>query len=924
MAEEKVIIRYKADVDEFIKQMNVVIEQQEAIAKEADTSAKSFQKSVNSETLAAKKRAELIAQEKKNIEELRGLRAKAFDPAVISKFNQQINESAPRIRVLQDAAKKTGDGIVGAFGKAGQQIKNIGLGIAAGFGVAFSVDAILNFGKASVDAFLEAENNANRLKFAITQVNNESKETFERLIKQSERLQAVSIFSDDDIQKAQTALATFGLTATQIEQLIPRILDLASANKIDLAQATDTVLRGIEGQQKGLKLLGVQLTSVGTETENYNQIIEQTAKFTGAAAEATQTLSGELEQAKNRYDDLQEFVGAGLASVFQSAKMAIYEAIGALFQFDKSIDQVTKRSNANAISGVEALVAQFKAQGKSIEQIKAGLKAGADEAQKSIDQYTTDLQRAEFKLALINAGRLDVTAKEFETINKTIIANKELLVNATAIKEAYAGQLASLDEIENTNKRIITAESLRGKTIEELIKLKDDELKINDSIARSNAEIIQKQIDALQKLAEAQKKASEKRAADAKAAAEKEAAAMEKMYQDAQRVQDDYIKSLEQKRKEIDDLLEFQIKITLNNEGADAALNKLRDELRLRYEEEAAFIEKNAQIDGESAEVTNAKKLKAYEQFAAEFKKIAEALGLFVEQQNENDVKSFLDRNAEIINSVQFLLGQISDIVNRNAESQISAIEKTGEAFNEQLNQEEQALQESKDKRLISDAEYQKKNEEIQRRRVDNEKKIQAQINKERKKQATISKIATIFEIQLKTAQAIVEALAAPFPLNTILPAIIGALAAAQLAAVASQPVPAFAKGTKGKKGSGMALVGEQGPEITFLPDGAKVLPAKQTKTYGEVFDAMYDNKFDKYIMQKYVAPALAEQKRKFEERKENSFASNITNSLQYNGINVGDLIYANKRGTNIKNTDELAYAIAKALKTDGPSQWRM
>jgi hypothetical protein len=287
-------------------------------------------------------------------------------------------------------------------------------------------------------------------------------------------------------------------------------------------------------------------------------------------------------------------------------------------------------------------------------------------------------------------------------------------------------------------------------------------------------------------------------------------------------------------------------------------------------------------------------------------------------------INDFLERNTEIINSAQFLLGQITDLVNRSSEEQIAAIEKTGEAFNEQLNLEEQALQESKDKRLISDAEYQKKNEEIQRRRVDNEKKIQAQINKERKKQATISKIATIFEIQLKTAQAIVEALAAPFPLNTILPAIIGALAAAQLAAVASQPVPAFAKGTKGKKGSGMALVGEQGPEITYLPDGAKVLPAKQTKTYGEVFDAMYDNKFDKYIMQKYVAPALAEQKRKFEERKENSFASNITNSLQYNGINVGDLIYANKRGTNIKNTDELAYAIAKALKTDGPSQWRM
>jgi phage-related protein len=43
-------------------------------------------------------------------------------------------------------------------------------------------------------------------------------------------------------------------------------------------------------------------------------------------------------------------------------------------------------------------------------------------------------------------------------------------------------------------------------------------------------------------------------------------------------------------------------------------------------------------------------------------------------------------------------------------------------------------------------------------------------------------------------------------------------------------PVPGFAGGVRGRSGSGLALVGEQGPELSFIPPGADVFTASETR----------------------------------------------------------------------------------------------
>lgn len=56
------------------------------------------------------------------------------------------------------------------------------------------------------------------------------------------------------------------------------------------------------------------------------------------------------------------------------------------------------------------------------------------------------------------------------------------------------------------------------------------------------------------------------------------------------------------------------------------------------------------------------------------------------------------------------------------------------------------------------------------------------------------------------------------------------AAAAVQIAQISSKPLPKYAKGRKWGGGE-LAWVGEQGPEVMFVPAGAAIVPAHKSKS---------------------------------------------------------------------------------------------
>lgn len=272
------------------------------------------------------------------------------------------------------SVKKTKDEVSGLE----KQFNTLGQRIIA----AFAIERVIAFGKAALDSFREAEKAASQLSFAVKNIAGGGIDLFKKLQKQAEQFQKISIFSDEQITNAQTALIQFGLTGTQVEKLIPQILDLASAQGIDLATATDKVIQGISGQTRGLKDAGIAFEDTGSKTENLALLTDKLTKFQGASAAALNTSAGAAKNLENRFDDLLEKVGQLIDQGINELK----EEVVSLADFftlglDDAAGAKAERILIQFMEKRNKLVLEEVAKGDNVlrlQQIAASSKRGAD------------------------------------------------------------------------------------------------------------------------------------------------------------------------------------------------------------------------------------------------------------------------------------------------------------------------------------------------------------------------------------------------------------------------------------------------------------------------------------------------------------------------------------------------------------------
>ena len=849
---QDIIVRYQSEVDQALADLNKLVDAQDDIIKGEKEQAKQSEKTAKTDQEASKLRLANIKKEEAELKQLQAAKKKAFTVSEISAYNTKIAESQKRIAVLKNETS--------SFGLSA---KNIFAGVAGGLAAAFSTQAIINFTQASVEAFLEAEKNAQRLKFAITTIGGESEVQFERLIKQSEELQKITVFSDDSIQQAQAALAAFGLTADEIENLIPKLADFATITSQDIPSAAQQIGAALEGNGREFKKYGIEVSATASRTENLSAVMEGLTKFQGAAEEATKTLTGQLEQQKNEVDELQETIGSKLAPSWVRVKKLFLEYIEAIIS---SKDELTLESIAkDQKDNSDKTIAVLQQTAKDIQKIynipfnEAYLKAL--EQQIKIEEKVRD-----------NASKSDLarSVREYNNASQALdILNKELEdFNLKLIQEKAAQQAL--------NDRILSSNQIRTKSTEDLIKLSEKEKEIGDEVAKKNIKNIEDEI-----------KAREKAAAEY----QKNLAFLRQLQ--IQNIDDEKqrrIAAFEQQTKE------------LTSQG------QLRADTIKELEKQ--LIKDLNEID----EKRNVDPLfRAPEQTTSIPDQLLTPIEKTFGEFNDGIAgveKNWIDANEEILKSSLQLFGELTGLYNTFANARIEQITKQKEADINSIDEQIEANKKALEDRQITNRTEEELNKNLNAQKVEAEKKADKEIRRIRRQQAIIEKANALFQIALNTA----IALSNPSNLASFgaLSPLIIALAAAQSAAVIASPIPAFAKGTKGKKGSGLARVGEQGEETVFLPDGAKVLPNKQTKMYAGLMDSMFDMNADKYIYKHYVAPALMAQKREHESRASygNSFAQNVAKSAPYQSptkINIPS-------SYTMSNTDELAEKIASRL----------
>lgn len=365
---------------------------------------------------------------------------------------------------VESTAKKSADATAKHFKQAGSSIKDAASEIALQLGVAFGVSQVIAFGKESVKAFLEAEVNANKLKFAITKIGGEGETAFRKLIEQSAKLQKISIFSDDSIQNAQTQLATLGLNSKQIEALIPKVLDLASATGQDLNSATQSIIQGINGQTRSLKAVGLEFTATGDKTQNLSILTEKLNKFVGATGDALNTTTGKAKRFENAIDDIKESIGEVIVKSGNDL-LDFFDALGEGF-------------DAIALKNAKGLAAD--AFGKQNDII-------LKDAQTSEKRRQEIIEQSNFKiLQLQNKG-----FNEQDFARKSLIA--EQLKNEIKLN-------AELQHLNDERNRLGVDQDAIDKAKEADKKKKDDAIKLNKETWESAINEAEKQGDELNRI----------------------------------------------------------------------------------------------------------------------------------------------------------------------------------------------------------------------------------------------------------------------------------------------------------------------------------------------------------------------------------------------------------------------------------------
>ena len=184
--------------------------------------------------------------------------------------------------------------------------------------------AIVAFGVSSVKAYADAEKSQVKLQEAYRKFPKLADVNIESLRQLNTALQDKTGSDDDDLAAAEANLAMFGLTGTQIKQLIPLVNDLAVAKGIGLTEASKSVGKAMLGNAKALKDVGIQFKATGDKAKDFGTISDALSAQVGGAGDAFgKTAAGGMARAQKSFSDLQEEVGKQLVPALSTVLQAV-------------------------------------------------------------------------------------------------------------------------------------------------------------------------------------------------------------------------------------------------------------------------------------------------------------------------------------------------------------------------------------------------------------------------------------------------------------------------------------------------------------------------------------------------------------------------------------------------------------------------
>ena len=783
----------------------------------------------------------------------------------LKKFNDKLGDTGDE---GAKAGKKIKDGFEGA--KKGASGAGEGLGsligklgpLGAAVGAAFSVGAIVNFGKEA----LAVAGKFQGLEAVLKNTLGSDSAAYGAMIRIQE-IASSTPFSVEELTQSFVKLANQGFKPTS--QQIIAMGNLASSTGKSFDQLAEAVIDAQVGEFERLKEFGIRANKQGDQVKFTFKGVETTVKNTneairnyvtslgdavgvsGAMEGQSKTLDGQISNLGDNWTGLLNAIGSGLAPVYEKAIKVTSMFLGKLKELFQSEDQKLKDYEGKAYNrSAEIFV---KSSDQALKNVEANSAKKMDILKQETEKAKVEYGKQKLALAQAQSKQQDEKGSGFA---------RQFQIQADLAKSAYE----KAAKLEKANKAVNQA------ALDEIIKRRDEQKAADaqagkDAIANAEkaAKANREEYSAKVKQLELEKQITLERIKQTvpqkdQSIANKEAEMVANI--ELQKLSEQYAKKNVQdakdKAKVLPEIIKTQnAEITQsyidganadNKAYVDGIVKNQMDKQKLdedTYKQNLADIDRRQKIETENLKALGLKE-------KDEKKKLIENQILFNNQRIEENtraedsaVESARNANELLIAENKALNAQLiaddKEAAEKKKETILAGVQlasditnKAFELYQANLQQEQQALSKRYDEEVrLADGNKQRL-QEIDAKRAQEEAAI-------KKKQFKAQQMQSIAQVIFNTAPIIAQYAAGVVTAPLALIALAGQ--AAQIAFILAQPVPEYAEGTKGRRHKGgRAMVGERGVErivtesgqvyytpptatLLDLPKGSQVIP---------------------------------------------------------------------------------------------------
>jgi hypothetical protein len=257
--------------------------------------------------------------------------------------------------------------------------------------------ALVKFGIDAVGAALEADKMQRRLANSIENSSKVTADSIPVFQAQAQAIRDLTGVDDDAINSMQGFLVQMKLSADQVTELTPLVVDLSAKMGIGLEAAAKAVGKAVNGTVVGLSRMGVVVDKTQAKTDAYGATLKALGVVQGFAAEQAKAepwriLSmqwGELKEQVGRelLPALKDLVTSGIevTETFGPALVHLFSGIAvALENFAAAARIATGELSALTdvnwgwLGSILKVVPQFREFGAAIETVNHGLTAGTE------------------------------------------------------------------------------------------------------------------------------------------------------------------------------------------------------------------------------------------------------------------------------------------------------------------------------------------------------------------------------------------------------------------------------------------------------------------------------------------------------------------------------------------------------------------